>query len=315
MNKTNFDILHILSLLARRWKFLLFFSLGALALGLVFSLLQPKTYRSQATFIVKSPMTTDRNHLLRQGFYQNQEFFAREDEIDHVLSIAEGSGLKSTLVQNFDLAALHNGSSAKAYKALEDNMRIKRLETKNIELRIEDRDPERARQMVEGAYHIIESKYRDFFKSTKEGMVAALDSLGAELATAIAKVSDSIEQVRSRYQLYNQLLPGRGMVLQSAGSVSPEQAKGLEKLQILTTEKDKLLEDDARYASLKNEYKLGLQGSGPHLLYLIEYPSFSEEPVKPILWLNLLISLLCGFAFACLLVLLGAAFSSGKPKA
>lgn len=260
-------------------------------------------------------MTTDRNHLLRQGFYQNQEFFAREDDIDHVLSIAEGSGLKSTLVQNFDLAALHNGSSAKAYDALEDNMRVKRLETKNIEVRIEDRDPERARQMVEAAYHIIESKYRDFFKSTKEGMVKALDSLGAELNTAIMKVSDSIEIVRGRYHLYNQLLPGRGTVLQSPAQVSPEQAKGLELLQILTTEKDKLLEDHARYTSLKNEYKLSLRSSGPQLLYLIEYPSFSDEPVKPILLLNLAVSLFGGFGFACLLVLLMAAFSSGKPKA
>lgn len=305
MHDSRFDLVVIFQEIFRKIKFILLFAICATIVGLIFCLFQTKKYESQTVFIVKSPEVMDRNQMFRLGDYQKKDFFASETEIDNVMTISKNDILVNYLVDSFNLMK-HYGTKdlAKARKQLKWNLSVKRYDTRSIELKIRDKDPDLAAKMVATATDKIEYTFKSFFAQTNREMIESLRGNINRIDTEIQHIDDSIRSIRVQYNLYDQLLPLRSGAIVNVKSANAEQAKGIELLQGATSIKDQLLKDRSNYFSLVNEYQIGLQNDALNLLYVVQQPWPSDNPATPNIPLILAICFAGGLGFSAILVLI-----------
>lgn len=308
MPTQKLDLVEICRLIYKKKWFILIFAICAAAVGLVFCLVAKKEYSSRTVFIVKSPKNMDRNHIFRQGAYQPNDFFANENDIDNILTISQNEVLLQFLVDSFQLKNHYRvATPQKAFNILKKRFKVTRNDTRSLEFKIADEDPEMAAKLVNTARWETGNLFRDFFSQTKKQFVAGLQQNIARIDEQINRTNDSITNLRNQYQLFSSLLPARGKALQSqtAGG-NPEKAKGLELLQKATSLKDQLIQDRAEYVSLINEYSLDTPNGGLDMFYTVQYGWPSENPSFPKIPLILAICFAAGLFFSVILTLLQA---------
>lgn len=306
MTSPKFDLIVIMQTIVKKIKFILLFTLVAVVIGLIFSLIQEKRYTSTSLFIVKSPMSMDRNHIFKRGdFYQATEFFASENDIDHIVTIANSDAVLRTLVHDFDLKNAYRVKDEDvATKRLKKRMKFKRKETKGIEIKISDADPKRAADLAKAATSKIEAMYKESFMQYQRGMILVMQEKMQELDKSLSEVENSIAELRAKYGIYDEMLPLRGDVMVNRSGGNPQKAEGMERLQRFTSQKDQLVEDRDSYVSLINEYSVETNTNHLKLFYQVEEPGVSYSPSSPIIPLVLAICFLAGLIFSSFLVLL-----------
>jgi len=307
MTNNRFDLIDILQEIFRKIKFVLIFTLCAVVIGLIFSFIQPNQYMARSVFIVKSPSNMDRNHIFRQGEYQDQEFFATENQIDQIVTMGKSDALLSFLIDSLDLVKAYQVKNKDAAtKRLSKRFDFKRNDTKSIEIKVTDEDPQRAAQLAQAATRKIETMYRDFFLQNNRDMVNSLQKKITGIDQHLMSLEDSINRIRNQYGIFDQLLPSRGTTIINNGNGSAQKDAGMELLQKVATLKDQLVKDRATYYSLINEYNVGLQNENLDLFYIVEKASPPGSPSFPKVPLIVAICLLAGLAFSCILVLITA---------
>ncbi len=307
MNDTRFDLIEISKEIFKRGKFILIFTLAAIVAGFVFCLLQTKEYTSGTVFIVKSPMNMDRNHQFRQTAYQNNEFFATDNDVDHIATIAKSDGLFYFLADQFDLQKVYAVASRDAAaRKVRKKIKFTRNDTKNIELYVTDTDPQRASDITVATRKYIEDTYRNFFIETNKDMVHALQMKIRGIDDSLQGLEIRIMELREKYDAYNTLLPTRGTTLVNTTAGTKSNVEGMEFLQKTTAQKDKLINDRADYFSLMNEYSVGLQDDKVKMFYLIQDAYVPDTESIPNIPLTLAICFVAGLFFSCILVLLTA---------
>src|SRR5690606_31217032 len=229
---SRFDLVDILKAILRKKKFILLFTLAAVVIALIWGMLQTHQYTSRTVFIVKGMASMDRNQMFRQTAFPNKDFFATEDEIDYIMTIATSDNLRGYLAETFKMKEVYGTNDpVKVSKKIKSNFKITRNDTKNMELYFTDADPARAQAINKAATQWIEDAYRRFFSESSKDMYVSLQSKVAGMDSTLLRLDDSIASLRARYSIHNQLLPVRGKALQAApASASAEQAAGIELL-------------------------------------------------------------------------------------
>ncbi|GEM_PF-569979 len=306
MSESNFDLVEIVRSIVKRRVFVLGFALLCGLCGLVFSLVTPKEYTSKTSSIVKSPMLADRNQQLRQDFFQNKDYFATEDEIDNVITISKTDTLFQYLVDKFDLKKVYGTDNRDvAVQKAKKAFKFKRNDTKNVEVYFSANDPELSKALADAATIKIGQMLGAYFLDINKEIVTALESRIVALNDTISSIEDTIQVLRSRYNLYNQLLPSRNLqgdvIKENNATVSASSAIGLEQLQSVAVLKDKLVGDRANFYSLINEYSLGEKSRGLSMFHIVQAGLYGNES-WPIWWIISPICLLAGLLFACILV-------------
>lgn len=306
MSENQFSLIALIKELFRRIKFILIFSFCALIVGLIFGLLQKDTYTSKSVFIVKSPMGMDRNHIFKRDNYQNSEFFASENENDHIQTIANSSTLLDYIAQQYViLNANTKKSKEKLVKEFESKMKIKRNSNRSFELSVTDKDPKIATTIAIDATNKIEAMYKEYFLQSQRSMAEMLQDRIKRVDAELTPVEDSILAIRNSYGIYQEMLPERGKnTISQVTNVSAKKAEGMELLQKFTAQKDQLIEDRAGYISLVNEYNFDTNTDYIKLFYRVVVPYPEEKPSWPNFPIILAVSFLGGFLFSCFLVLL-----------
>lgn len=305
MSENQFSLVAIIKELFRRMKFILLFSLAALVIGLVFALLQTNKYTSKSVFIVKAPMTMDRNHMFKRENYQNNEFFANENENDHIETIANSTTLLDYVSDQY--VAL-NSETKKTKKELikrfKSQLKIKRNTNRSFLLTVTDKNPEFASKLAVDATNKVEAMYKDYFLQSQRSMVEILQERIKKVESDLTPIEDSIMSIRNTYGVYEEMLPIRGKAMVNQGNVNAKKAEGMELLQKFTSQKDQLIEDRAGYFSLMNEYNMESNSDYIKMFYRVVTPYPEENPSWPNIPIILAVSFIGGFIFSCFLVLL-----------
>lgn len=295
-------------------KFILLFTVICTAAGIIFALIAPKKYTSKASVIVKSPLVIDRNQLFRQTEYQNKPFFAGEDDIDHLLTISKSDTLMGYLVNKFDLINHYKAKSYdEAIARARDNFKLKRNDTKNIELYFTDTDPALAAKLNKAALDEMGRVFGNSFIETNRDIVKSLQHRIKLVDDTLKQIDETVKAMRAEYGIYDKLLPSRSeQAIAESGnaSVSPSAAEGLEKIQETLILKDKLARDRASYFSLINEFSVGLQDDSINMLYTVQPATVPNSPSSPILVLIAGTCAIAGFLFASLLIVTGVFYRS-----
>lgn len=307
MNENSFDLIQIFREIFKKKRFLLLLSLAALIISLVFCLLQQKQYTSRTVFIVKNPLLIDRNYVFRTTAYENRDYFALPDDVDHIKTIAKSDGMIWHVIQKFDLAKVYNmEANDKLVKKIKSNFKVVMEDTKNIELSYTDPDPERAAAITKAAREFLENSFLDYFRITNKDVTESLKDRIAVMTDSVARLDDSLSTIRATSGNYGQMLPARANTITAAsGTGSAASAQAMEHLQEIGIQKDKLVSDIAAFRSLVNEYEV--MGSGKlRLFYVVQepyVPSIASHPKTIILTAAGTIGALF---FGCILVLLSA---------
>ncbi|KAA5536499.1 hypothetical protein F0919_02190 [Taibaiella lutea] len=306
MNDQSFDLIGIFKQIFKKKVFVISITLAALIISIVFCSLQPKGYTSRSVFIVKNPLLIDRNFVFRNSNFENKEFFAIADDVDHVKTIAKSDAILWYLIDSFNLRKAYNmEDDGKIIEEVRGNFKAVMEDTKNIEIFYTDPDPERAAKVTNAARQFLETTFLNYFLLTNKDVTEALNDKAIAIRDSINVLDDSIQIARTAIGNYTQLLPTRGETINSGNNaINPSSASSLERLQELVIRKDKLANDVANYESLMNEYQVMANGK-IRLFYVIQEarPNFGATHPKTLIIVGA--STIAAFFFACVLVLLG----------
>jgi len=309
MSDFSFDLIGIFRQIFRKKLFIIIVTLAALIISFIFCSMQEKGYTSKTVFIVKNPLLIDRNYVFRNTTYEHRDFFAIPDDVDHIKTIAKSDGVIWHLIERFDLAKAYNmKADDKLVNRVRNNFKVIMEDTKNIELFCTDPDPKRAAAMTTAAREYLEATFMNYFITTNKDITKALQDKTAALRDSIALMDDSIRHIRAAAGNYTQLLPSRGATISAAAAGTAQSAEAMERLQEVTAQKDRMVNDIAAFRSLINEYEVMANGN-IHIFYVVGeafVPSIASHPKTLII---VAASTLAALFFACMLVLFAAFYN------
>jgi uncharacterized protein involved in exopolysaccharide biosynthesis len=309
MSDQSFDLIGIFHQLFKKKFFIIGFTVLALIVSIIFCSMQPKGYTSETVFIVKNPLLIDRNFVFRPTGYENREFFAIADDVDHVKTIAKSDGMLWYIIEKFNLQKAYNTKdNDELIKKVRGNFKAVMEDTKNIQLFYTDTDPQRAADIVNEARGYLEKKFMDYFLITNKDISGALKDKVNAMKDTIVVLDASIQSIRATAGNYSQLLPARGNTITPAAAGNAQSAAQMEQLQEIVVLKDKIATDIAAYNTLINEYEV-MANDKIHIFYVIQdgyVPGAASHPKTIIITAA---SAIAALFFSCVLVLFGGFYS------
>jgi len=297
----KFDLIDILKTIYRRRKFIMILTVCALIIGAFFCFLQKKQYTSQAVVIVKSPQIMDRGRTYHTTGYDPTVFFATNDDVDHIVTIAKSDALAQYIVEKYGLMKDYGYKKrGNAVDKFRKKFTLTRNDTKNVELSFTHSDPQKAFEITQDIVNRIESVYQDYFNTIDRDMVIMLEEKIGHMKDTIAILDDSIQYIRNTYNLQQALLPTRGNVIQNNVTTSGAASAAMEFLQEVVYQKDAYLTKVNEFTGLVQEY-MGKAKRNTALFYRIQDAYIPDVPSFPKIPLVLLICLAGGLLFGSLL--------------
>lgn len=305
MSDRSFDLIGIFHQIFKKKIFVIVVTLAALILSLVLCNMQTPGYTSETIFIVKNPLMIDRNFVFRHTGYENKEFFASPDDVDNVKGIAKSDDILWFIIDSFNLRKAYNTKDdGELINKVRKNFKAVMEDTRNLELFYTDPDPQRAANITNAARDYVEKKFMDYFLVTNKDISNALKDNNDSLKQKITVLNDSIETIRAAIGNYSELLPSRGTALHSSSTNANAQSSAyLERLQEVTTLKDKMTTDIADNQSLISEYEV-MANKKIHIFYIIQEAYLPGGPSTPKTLIVTTASTIAGLFFASILVLL-----------
>ncbi len=224
--------------------------------SIVISLLLPVYYKSTTTFLAKNV-----DLLTERGIFgtttRDPQPFGNNNDNDRLITIAESNELIDYLVDSFDLYKHYriNPEGKKSPFYVREKFRglykVVRTKRDAIELSIEDRDPNLAAAIANAARERINEINLNLSSSKQliEGVQKAIEE--KEKVNKI--ISDSIQQTRSKYGIYNTTSQSESLsdlIMNKKTKLSSSQAK----LEVLSKSADsKKLRDSLIYLAANIE--------------------------------------------------------------
>ncbi len=298
----KFDLIDVLETIFRRRKFILLITGCALIIGALFCFLQKNEYTSQAIVIVKSPQIMDRGRTYHVTGYDPTVFFATNDDVDHVVTIAKSDALAQYIVDKFGLMKEYGFKMRdKATDKFRKKFTLTRNDTKNIELSFTGTDPQKAFEITQEIVNHIESVYQDYFNTIDRDMVNMLEEKIEHMKDTLVVLDDSIRNIRNTYNLQNVLLPTRGVVVQGNVNISGTSSSAMEMLQEVVFLKDAYVTKVNEFTGLAQEY-MGKAKRNTSLFYRVQDAYVPDKPSFPKIPIVLMICLAGGLLFSASLV-------------
>ena len=322
MNTTyNFNLPAVAGVLFRRWKFILILTVIAAMAGLAGSFLRPATYVARATFFLKNPFYADRNFIYNSDA-KYIDYFAGDDDIKHLFVLLQSDSMQSVLIRELNLLDAYHIDQRDSVAVLKfrEKMRLSfnlwRTENKDVEVDYTDKDPKRAAAGANLSVQLLEQHLQGFYSGVRQSMHASVLRKIQEEGQIIATLTDSLVQLRKLYGIYDIISPARNNLMLSSvnSNGTGDKARGVEEIQNIESMKDEMVTVRAHNLSLAEQYATGTAPQEMPLIYSLKQslpPVQAEGPGKLIV---AAIAAVCGFVFACLLVLLTSRYQASQSS-
>jgi len=311
MSTTRFDLVDIVRIIERRKRFILVVTLVTLVLGVLVYLVRKKKYEGKAEFFVSNPLYGDRSNLFAGGDTRYTDYFGNEDDVDHVLALAESDTVQLGIILAAGLDTAYNMNyyerfgQNELHKKFKKNFDIKRTEYQHLEVSYKDADPFLAARVTNAAVHQIEEKFRLFYNERKRNSHNSIKAKIRELDSAINFLTDTLTTLRAESGIIDILSPTReNLIVGSVKGTGPNLGRYVEVIQNFEAEKDMLVVDRARYISLLNQYATGVGSNEMSLFQVITEAKPPVDPAGPTLPIVLAACFFIGLFFSVLWVLL-----------
>ncbi|MEM6725523.1 MAG: hypothetical protein AAF598_15895, partial [Bacteroidota bacterium] len=198
--------------------------------------IMPNYYESTTVFYAANAQIRDPRALFSGDAIR---YYGGDQERDQILSIANSTLMLDHLVAEFDLYPHYkiDPSSTKAKTKIRKKLRkyfnVKKNEREAIEMSMEDKDPVKATQILEGALAYIDLTGAGFFGGSQANMLSTLQADIEVRNAELTLLVDSLTLFREKYGIFNtesmsETLPS--MVLETETELAYKRGK-LDKLQ------------------------------------------------------------------------------------
>lgn len=310
MENNRFDLIDLLQLLKSKAKIISIFTILGLIVSIIFVMIRKDVYTSETKLLVKSYMNFDRNQMFSQESQFAGEAFAKENEVDKAMTIFGSSDVIAQINETTQYGKIKNLSPIKAFRTIQDNFKIKRTDNSDIEVKFTDEDPKLALAAISVALAKGEEMYVDYFEDFNRDASEQIAFKQKLIADSTTQIIAKIAEIRKTNNIYNALAPVRGKVIMSTPStLTPANAEAMEQLESLISIKDKLDEENGKFAALRSQYNSYLNEAKMHAFYKVGGPYESTIPSNIKAWIVVAGSVLAAFLFACFWVLISNALT------
>lgn len=200
-NKEQYNSFSLLKFLWKWRKLLLVVCLATAILSAICSFFIKPRFKSTAT--IYAPRTNSMAKILLNEENYNERLdikaYAIEEETEQMMQLLNAVEIKDSLIKQFDLAKHYEvdmkakGAMTKLYKALTNNLVIKRTDYGAITITVSDEDPQMACDMTNAVLRLIDTvknrTERDRAVAAYQALRRQMDSIDRE----IARLDDSIK--------------------------------------------------------------------------------------------------------------------------
>lgn len=308
MSTPRFDLVDVTQTLRRRRNFIIIVAVAAAIIGAIFYLIGKKTYKAEAAFLMANPMYTDRNNLFQDRQIQFVDYFAGDNDVDRIVSLAESDTIKYIVAQKLNLGAAYGLDMSKPKDVekfagiFKGNFKLNRTEYNNCTISYTDEDPQRASAVVNASIDAIQAMYKGYYISQRMTIIDAMKGKIREMDSSIIVMTDSLANLRDRYKIYGLVNPGRENII--AGDTKAGSGMALESVQNMESLKDQLVTDRAHYTSLLNQYLTTTNADDNPVLHMLSTARVPAKPKGPGLLITVIAAALIGAFFSALYILL-----------
>jgi capsular polysaccharide biosynthesis protein len=288
MQGTRDSLMPVLGTLYPWRRRILYITLGAFILSIIFCLFMKNYYQGKTIFYAASQDLFKPEKVFGSAT-QEMYYYGSGEDIDRILTVGNSNEILDFLIDSFDLWTVYkikSGTSKARFKmrnALQENYDILLTKQDALELTIEDRDPERAALMANAARDKIDQQVRNIIKNSQMALSTSLGRSIQNKETLMQGTLDSLMYHRQKSGIYdpegqNEFLSSR--LTEITNTVEREKA-ALKSLRSMSSLSNKLRDSmhliEARIAGYQRELSL-LNSSSDSSIYSL--PRFNANKGK-----------------------------------
>jgi tyrosine-protein kinase Etk/Wzc len=140
---------------------------------------------------------------------QAMEYYGKDEDIDRIMTIAKSGELAEYLIRTYGLYGHYDidTTDAKApywvREKLDKLYNVQKTKYDAIELSVEDTDPELSARIANDARRKIDEIAQRLIKNSQLEVLKTYESSIAEKQSLLDALSDSLQIIRSRYEVFN----------------------------------------------------------------------------------------------------------------
>lgn len=192
-----------------RWRKPLIIVTSVAAIGsIIVSLLLPVYYKASTTFYPANPGLKSPVYLFGDAS-EVLSPFGSEDDLDRLLAYAESKDLTDHIIKKFDLYKVYKIDSTNTKAPYKIQRKLFKLynAVKNangaIEISVEDKSKERARDMANSILVKIDELDRNAVKSREKSVLKTLELELSGKDTYLKSMRDTLTKLRTQYGIYD----------------------------------------------------------------------------------------------------------------
>jgi len=309
-NYPEHSLTGISNTLIKHRLFIFTFFISAVIAGVILRLIIPEKYEAEAVFILKNPLYGDRSNLYNNDTKQI-DYFANEDEIDKLITLAESDPVQNKIIRDLRLDSVYDYDTTKLKdlyklkKRFNKRLKIYRTENKNVVLAFTDTDPKRAAAVANLYVEVVEKAMRALYTDMKDDNYQTLTNKIQEEDRAIMTLTDSLVHLREQYEIYDIISPLRSNIMLGAMKANGHAgySRGIEQVQNIESVKDELVSERARHIALANQYTKETGYKQMILTQIVKKAKIQFKPQEPDMLTTIIGSGLLGLLFGTLYVL------------
>lgn len=279
MPTSSFNLVDAAAVLQKRWKTIGLFVSVTIIVATITVFLVPQYFRSSVILVPANSVLADKARLFNNNIQNLYSYFGSGDDLDRISGIANMDTVYKKLVDEFSLINY--------YKLDEDSLPL--LRRKAV---LHLRTDLGFQKTEEGQLKIIAwTKDRDLSARMATRMVSIIQEIAGGVwqknyQESLQKLNTSIGSMEKEYLQLSDSLPSM---------IGSSQQLGVAKQQTL-------LEQVKQYRKAADEFKLAA-ATPPAVLYVMETAAPAAKAERPDKTNIILIAMIAGFVFSCLLVL------------
>jgi len=206
--ENRIDIVHILRILYKKSKLILAIVVISCVLCAAVSLLLPNYYQAKTIFYSASTDLAKPEFLFGTSD-QSMNFYGTGVDNDRLFTVANSREMLSFLIDSFNLKERYKIKSdspkamEKLYRRVSKHYNVTKTKYDAIELNFEDKDPEFAALVANGARNKLDELLSNQIKNKQHMQYKTLEHSIAAKTQDLETISDSLKTVRSRYRIIN----------------------------------------------------------------------------------------------------------------
>lgn len=318
-NQVSFNLFDIIRT-ALKWKtYIIGLAIAASLVAAVYFYMQKNEYKAYGSFFPASAVMSGRINLFRENQQEWIDFFGGENEVDRAFVIGNSADVVSYLIDKYDFSKHYNidvkndpDGSKKVYKRFAKSFSLSRSGYKHLEVSFVDEDADLAYKVVNEAMNRTEDMLRKLYEHVNTQLAAAIDNRKDSISDQLKIYTDSLIQLRVKYNIYDIVSPGRSnLITGNAKGSGINYATGLEEIQNIEEVKDKLAINKAKYMSLSNEFKTATYKGFP-MIHVVQWATPNGPKAGPYRILGVLTAFMSALLFGFLLSICIEVFAANK---